>query len=141
MMRGVVRSGTARRAFVEGHDRAGKTGTTNDFLDAWFVGFTAEHTIAVWIGTDSVSTLGDKETGGKSALPAWLTIVQALGEEEGAFRAAPPGAIWTAWQGQWVALERGRASGPKDRGAPPGPLPTFGGRGFIAPPPAVAPGG
>ena len=61
------------------HAKAGgKTGTTNDYKDAWFVGFTPRHVIAVWIGTDGTFSLGDKETGGRAALPAWIEIADAL---------------------------------------------------------------
>lgn len=84
MMRAVVTSGTARRAYVPGLDRGGKTGTTNDFVDAWFVGFTANHVIAVWVGTDGVASLGASETGGRAALPAWMAVADALDEPMGA---------------------------------------------------------
>lgn len=107
MLREVVRKGTARRAWDPLHDRAGKTGTTNDNIDAWFVGFTPKHTVAVWIGSDSQASLGDKETGGKSALPAWLEIVAVLGEEAGARFPIPDEAVLLPWGDQWVGLPRG----------------------------------
>lgn len=122
MLRAVVRNGTARRAFVEGTDRAGKTGTTNDFVDAWFVGFTPRHTVAVWVGTDGWRSLGDSETGGKAALPAWMAIVEALGETPGEIRAAPPESVWVPHQGEWVALVRGASGAEPD---PTVPLPAF----------------
>jgi penicillin-binding protein 1A len=83
IMRNVVQNGTAKKAYEVGYDRAGKTGTTNNCVDAWFVGYTPLYTVAVWIGTDGVGTLGDKETGGKAALPAWLAIIRALPDQKG----------------------------------------------------------
>jgi penicillin-binding protein 1A len=104
MMREVVRAGTARRVFDPERDRGAKTGTTNDFVDAWLVGFTANHTIAVWVGTDGVATLGDKETGGRAALPAWLTIAEALDEPVGARVRPPPEVGVVPKEGVPVAL-------------------------------------
>lgn len=78
MMREVVKSGTARKAYKEGFDRAGKTGTTNECVDAWFVGFDADHTTAVWVGSDGPEPIGPKETGGVTSLPAWLKIMDSL---------------------------------------------------------------
>ena len=73
MMQGVVAHGTGYEA-GKGLGRtaiAGKTGTTQDFNDAWFVGFTPDLVTAVWIGFDNPSSLGDKETGGAVAAPVW----------------------------------------------------------------------
>lgn len=106
MMREVVRAGTARSASVPGLDRAGKTGTTNSFEDAWFVGFTPRWTVAVWVGTDGDRSLGDKETGGKSALPIWKAVVTALGETQGERLPVPPETLFVAYEGRWVALDR-----------------------------------
>jgi penicillin-binding protein 1A len=106
MMREVVRAGTAVRAKKPGFDRMGKTGTTNGFVDAWFVGFTPRHTIAVWVGSDGTGTLGDKETGGKAALPAWVTIAEALPDVEGERLAIPPQALLLPVDGAWVGLRR-----------------------------------
>lgn len=108
MMRQVVRGGTARSAHIEGMDRAGKTGTTNDNVDAWFVGMTRDHTIAVWVGTDGVRSLGRSETGGRTALPAWRAVAEALNTEPGLVP-APPGVAWWKTGDGWVALERGNA--------------------------------
>ena len=72
MMRGVVLEGTARAANASGHEVAGKTGTVNDFTDAWFIGYTARYTTGVWIGfSDSKQTLGKGESGASAALPFW----------------------------------------------------------------------
>lgn len=107
MMTEVVRSGTARRAWSEDQQRAGKTGTTNDFLDAWFVGMVPSHTIAVWIGTDGTTTLGDKETGGKAALPAWIEIAAALPPGPARFP-VPDEAMLLPHDGQWIGVARGQ---------------------------------
>ncbi len=125
MMREVVRAGTARRAYADGLDRAGKTGTTNDFVDAWFVGFTPEHTVAVWIGTDGVATLGEDETGGRAALPAWLRIVQALPDQTGQRFAIPDEAIVVPASVGLLGFRRGHVPSavlPRMRSGP-GPLP------------------
>ncbi|MCA9490903.1 MAG: hypothetical protein KC621_13335, partial [Myxococcales bacterium] len=92
-LREVVRAGTARRAYKDGYDRAGKTGTTNDCVDAWFVGTTPLYTVAVWIGTDGVGSLGDRETGGKAALPAWIAIMDALPDQKGLMFPVPDDAV------------------------------------------------
>lgn len=90
MMRGVVERGTGRAARREGLDRAGKTGTTNDAIDTWFVGFTPEHTVAVWVGSDEPVALGRGESGGHTALPGWTHIVDALqGSSEDRFPRPP----------------------------------------------------
>lgn len=129
MLREVVRSGTARAAFRQGEDRAGKTGTTNGYVDAWFVGFTPSHTVAVWVGTDGTHSLGDRETGGRTALPAWLKIVEALGSREGESLPIPDDAALLATDAGWVGVARGRiparllpvaASGPAPLAAFPG---------------------
>jgi penicillin-binding protein 1A len=73
MMRDVVRGGTAARAMKLGRqDLAGKTGTTNDFIDAWFCGFNPGLVAVAWIGFDTPQTLGRNETGGAAALPMWM---------------------------------------------------------------------
>lgn len=73
-----VRSGTATSARQLKRPVAGKTGTTNDFTDAWFMGFTPSLTAGVWVGFDEKVTLGDRETGGIAALPIWLDFVRAV---------------------------------------------------------------
>ncbi len=70
--------GTANKAQELKRPVAGKTGTTNDFTDAWFIGYTPSLTAGVWIGFDEKVTLGDKETGGKAALPVWLEMMQTV---------------------------------------------------------------
>ena len=73
MMRDVVRMGTAARAMkLKRTDLAGKTGTTNEFVDAWFCGFNPGLVAVAWIGFDSPKTLGRNETGAQAALPIWM---------------------------------------------------------------------
>jgi penicillin-binding protein 1A len=76
MMRDVVRAGTAARAMQLGRqDLAGKTGTTNDNVDAWFCGFNASMVAVAWIGFDQPKTLGTNETGAVAALPIWMNFM------------------------------------------------------------------
>lgn len=73
MLRDVVQSGTATRARVLGRkDIAGKTGTTNDALDAWFAGYSPHEVAITWVGYDQPRSLGRRETGGRAALPIWI---------------------------------------------------------------------
>jgi penicillin-binding protein 1A len=74
LMRDVVRYGTAAKAMALGRqDLAGKTGTTNDHIDAWFSGFNAKLVAVAWIGFDTPANLGPNETGGQAALPIWMS--------------------------------------------------------------------
>lgn len=73
MLRDVVRYGTAARAMSLGrNDLSGKTGTTNDSLDAWFAGFNSGLVAVTWIGFDNPASLGEAETGGGASLPMWM---------------------------------------------------------------------
>lgn len=77
LLEGVVQRGTAVSARRLGRPIAGKTGTTNDFTDAWFIGFDTELAAGVWVGHDQPSlTLGDKESGARVALPAWTWFME-----------------------------------------------------------------
>ena len=77
MLREVVASGTARKAqSLKRSDLAGKTGTTNDFEDAWFSGFNADLAATVWVGFDNPSDLGQHEAGSKAALPIWIEFMK-----------------------------------------------------------------
>jgi penicillin-binding protein 1A len=69
--------GTGRRARVLGPGLAGKTGTTNEQGDAWFVGFSPDVATGVWVGFDEKSVLGKGETGSRAALPIWIDFMQA----------------------------------------------------------------
>ena len=77
LLRDVIVFGTGARAMSLGrHDLAGKTGTTNENIDAWFCGFNAAQVGVAWIGFDQPKTLGLNETGGVAALPIWMTYMQ-----------------------------------------------------------------
>jgi len=76
LFREVTHSGTASAASVLNHPLGGKTGTTSDFTDAWFIGFSPSTTCGVWVGYDNRESLGDKETGAKAALPLWMDFMQ-----------------------------------------------------------------
>ncbi len=77
MLEDVVNFGTGVRAKELGRPSAGKTGTTNNFTDAWYIGFTPRITCGVWVGNDNPAiSLGDKETGARAALPIWLEFMQ-----------------------------------------------------------------
>jgi penicillin-binding protein 1A len=91
MLREVVLHGTAAAAAKMPYPLAGKTGTTNDFTDAWFVGFSPSLTCGVWIGYDEKKTLGAKETGGHAALPIWMQFmnVALAGKDPGEFQPVP----------------------------------------------------
>jgi len=77
LLRDVVRFGTGRKALTLGRkDLAGKTGTTNDQVDAWFNGFNPELVAISWVGFDTPKTLGRYETGGRAALPMWINFMK-----------------------------------------------------------------
>jgi penicillin-binding protein 1A len=78
LLRNVVQNGTAMAAKSLGRPLGGKTGTTNDFTDAWFVGFSPSLTTAVWVGFDEKKTLGNRETGAVAALPIWIKYMEAI---------------------------------------------------------------
>ena len=77
-LQAVVQHGTAASAAQLKHPLGGKTGTTNDFTDAWFIGFSPSVTCGTWIGFDDRQTLGEKETGAKAALPMWMDFMRAV---------------------------------------------------------------
>jgi len=85
MMEDVVRYGTGWRAKALGRPVAAKTGTTNDYKDAWFVGYTPSLVASVWVGFDNARTLGSQETGGRAAAPIWTSFMSSAvkGEPEG----------------------------------------------------------
>jgi penicillin-binding protein 1A len=76
-LQAVTHFGTGAAAAQLKHPLGGKTGTTNDFTDAWFIGFSPSVTCGTWIGFDNRQTLGDKETGAKAALPMWMDFMRA----------------------------------------------------------------
>lgn len=81
MMQDVVKNGTGWRAKALERPVAGKTGTTNDYRDAWFVGYTQNLVAAVWVGFDDMRTLGQKETGARAASPIWVSFMKSYLEQ------------------------------------------------------------
>ena len=84
LLEGVITDGTGAAAASLGRPLAGKTGTTDDFTDAWFIGYTPDLVVGVWVGFDVKKSLGSRETGAQAALPIWKTFI------EDAFRDVPP---------------------------------------------------
>jgi penicillin-binding protein 1A len=79
LLQGVVQHGTGQRAKVLGRPVAGKTGTSSDYSDAWFIGYSPSLLAGVWVGFDDKTSLGKKETGARAALPIWISFMdQAL---------------------------------------------------------------
>lgn len=76
LLKGVVEHGTGWKARELGRPVAGKTGTTNDYRDAWFIGYTPGLVTGVWVGYDDQSSIGPKETGARAALPIWLEFMK-----------------------------------------------------------------
>ena len=114
MMSAVTSRGTASAAAGLGRSTAGKTGTTNDNTDAWFVGFTGRMTAAVWMGFDDpIQKLGHEGDGAKAALPLWMRVVRAA---EGARpNVAVPGTEPAAMSRATIDRESGLLAAP---GAP-----------------------
>jgi len=78
LLQNVVQNGTATAAKSLNRPIGGKTGTTDNFTDAWFVGFTPSLTAAVWVGFDAKKSLGDKQTGAAVALPIWIECMKEI---------------------------------------------------------------
>lgn len=99
LMRDVVKRGTATRAkVIEREDIGGKTGSSNEFRDAWFSGFGGDLVTTVWVGKDDFTSLGRGELGGRAALPIWISYMQAALKDVPAneFVLAPPNGVVTA---------------------------------------------
>jgi penicillin-binding protein 1A len=110
LMKNVIQNGTGKRALALGRPVGGKTGTSNDFKDAWFVGYTTERLGVVWVGRDDFKPIGHDTTGGQTALPIWLDFMQH-GHPDTAPRdfAPPPGVMF---------VRAGEKGGPARPGAP-----------------------
>src|ERR1700690_1484296 len=76
LLRAVTDHGTGAAVAELNPPLGGKTGTTSDYTDAWFLGFSPSVTCGVWVGFDSRQSLGDKETGAKAALPIWMNVMR-----------------------------------------------------------------
>jgi penicillin-binding protein 1A len=92
LLRAVTSYGTGAVAAQLNHPVGGKTGTTSDYTDAWFLGFSPSVTCGVWVGFDSRQSLGEKETGAKAALPIWMTVMRTaiIGKDDEQFLADQP---------------------------------------------------
>jgi penicillin-binding protein 1A len=100
--------GTSRRAAQVGRPIAGKTGTTNDHTDAWFVGFSPEIATGVWVGFDQNRLLGRGETGGRAALPIWIDFMgKALARHPVTEFEAPPGVVFAHIDGSGALATEG----------------------------------
>jgi penicillin-binding protein 1A len=75
LLEGVVQHGTGQRAKVLNRPIAGKTGTSSDYTDAWFIGYSPSLLTAVWVGFDEKTSLGKDETGARAALPIWIAFM------------------------------------------------------------------
>lgn len=94
LLRGVVLRGTAAKAASLKWPLAGKTGTTNDYTDAWFIGFDPDVTVGVWVGHDQKKTIGPGFTGAEAALPIWIEFMkQYIGTRKPDKDFEPPGNI------------------------------------------------
>lgn len=78
LLRAVVTSGTAQKAMEIKREVFGKTGTTNDFSDAWFIGFDNSLVVGVWVGRDNHKPIGNKEAGARAALPIWIDFMKGI---------------------------------------------------------------
>ena len=88
LFRAVTAHGTGAAVAQMNHPLGGKTGTTSDYTDAWFLGFSPSVTCGVWVGYDSRQSLGEKETGARAALPIWMEIHEGRHRRQGR-RAVP----------------------------------------------------
>jgi penicillin-binding protein 1A len=80
ILKTVIERGTGHRARVLNRPAAGKTGTTNDQMDAWFIGYTPELLAGAWVGFDETKSLGKQETGGRAAVPIWTDFMEGATE-------------------------------------------------------------
>ena len=134
LLRGVVEHGTARAALSLEWPFAGKTGTMDEYTDAWFIGFDADVTVGVWVGYDEKRSLGYGETGASAALPIWMDVMRGYLERR-TDRSNPP-AIEAPGNIVFVTLPSGQSEAfisgtqpdgllPQDEGLPTssGPVP------------------
>ncbi len=127
LLQEVTRTGTAARAqaVLKRPDLYGKTGTTNDSLDAWFAGYTKSLVAVVWIGYDQPKKLGERETGGGLALPVWIDYMSTVLKDVPVNEIKPPPGVLNV-AGEWYYEEYGPDNGVTSLGledpiAPPAP--------------------
>jgi penicillin-binding protein 1A len=130
LLQGVIQRGTGGRASLGPRPVAGKTGTSNDYVDAWFVGYTPDLVVAVWVGRDDNQSLGEGETGGTVAAPIFKAVMEAAmqGRPNIPFRTPPgvrllrinPETGLPAWSGErhfiWEAFKPGTEPGREGSG-------------------------
>ena len=108
MLQSVIEFGTGKRVAALGRPVAGKTGTTNDMHDAWFVGYTPELLTGVWVGYDSERSLGKEQTGGRVAAPIFLDFMQAaLGDSPVSDFPIPEGVALVSVNGNLECFKKG----------------------------------
>jgi penicillin-binding protein 1A len=110
LLRGVVQSGTGWRARRLPAAIGGKTGTTNDFTNAWFIGFSPSITVGIWVGYDEPRKLGEEETGSRAASPIFVNFMEKYLEkypEPNTTYRKPPGVVWC-----WVDKYTGKLLSP-----------------------------
>lgn len=109
LLRGVVQRGTATKAAALNWEIGGKTGTTDDYTDAWFIGFDPDITIGVWVGLDQKKPIGHNQTGAEAALPIWIDVMRAwIGDRTEPPRFEPPGNI------VFVSIDKGSGTAADD---------------------------
>jgi penicillin-binding protein 1A len=152
LLRAVTAHGTGAAASQLNHPLGGKTGTTSDYTDAWFLGFSPSVTCGVWVGFDSRESLGEKETGARAALPIWMAVMKQaiVGKDNEKFlgdqgdqkapllQASTAGAAAQVKAGAPPAVSK--PAGAAGAAAPPRlPLPGLGAKTVTAAPAAGAP--
>jgi len=129
LLQEVTRSGTAARAqaTLKRPDLYGKTGTTNDAMDAWFAGYSLHKVAVVWIGYDQPRKLGDRETGGGLSLPVWIDFMGTALRDKPVVEPTPPEGVVNIG-GEWFYEEYTPGTGVRELGpeegdlvVPPGP--------------------
>ena len=95
LLAGVTREGTARRAYraLQRSDMGGKTGTSNNFCDAWFAGYAGKVAAVGWVGYDQMRTLGNNEYGGGLVLPIWIDYMKTILKDEPIYRRRQPSSV------------------------------------------------
>ncbi len=114
MMEDVVRNGTGWRAKVLGRPVAGKTGTTNEYKDAWFVGYTPDLVSVVWVGFDDMRPLGPQETGARAASPIWASFMKDILNDEPEEFSLPDGIVSCIVDPATGLLSRDESAGIKE---------------------------
>jgi penicillin-binding protein 1A len=108
LLRGVVLRGTAAKAASLNWPLGGKTGTTDDYTDAWFIGFDPDISVGVWIGLDQKKPIGRNMTGAEAALPIWMDVMKAwIGDRKEPPKFEPPGNI------VFVSVDKGGTATPE----------------------------